>query len=205
MLLGVAALAALLSVVLIGMLLRLAAQSRSMSVTLGIENGRLRDCPATPNCVSSDAPAADSHYIAPIADPGGEKWAALVATVGAIEGASLVGSTERYAHFTFTSQRLRFVDDVEFQYRPDVGEIAGPVSLAGRPGRHEREPEPRRVDPRVALAQAHRAGQLAGHSLTMAAASGRGRSLGACAGVPIWMKPAMSVSAVWPSASRTSA
>ena len=131
--LGIAAALVLLLVALVGMLLALAAQSRSMSVTLGITDGGLRACPATPNCVSSDAPVGDSHHIAPIADPTGEKWATLVATVSAMKGASLVDSDERYAHFTFTSNFIRFVDDVEFHYRPDVGEIA--IRSASRVGR----------------------------------------------------------------------
>ena len=131
--LGIAATLVLLLVALVGMLLALAAESRSMSVTLGIEDGRLRACPAMPNCVSSDAPAGDSHHIAPIVDPAGEKWARLVATVNAMKGARLVDSHERYAHFTFTSNIIRFVDDVEFHYRADVGEIA--IRSASRVGR----------------------------------------------------------------------
>ncbi len=133
MALGITAALVLLLVALVGMLLALAAQSRSMSATLGVADSRLRACPATPNCVSSDAPAGDSHHIAPIADPTGAKWARLVTTVSAMKGASLVGSYERYAHFTFTSNILRFVDDVEFHYRPDVGEIA--IRSASRVGR----------------------------------------------------------------------
>ena len=131
--LGIAAALVLLLVALVGMLLALAAQSRSMSVTLGIADGRLRACPATPNCVSSDAPVGDSHHVAPIADPTGEKWARLVDTVSSMKGASLLESNERYAHFTFMSNIIRFVDDVEFHYRPDVGEIA--IRSASRVGR----------------------------------------------------------------------
>lgn len=133
MALGITATIVLLLVALIGMLLVLAAQSRAKSVTLGVADSRLRACPATPNCVSSDAPAGDSHYVAPIADPTGAKWVRLIATVSAMKGARIVASYEGYAHFTFTSRIIRFVDDVEFHYRPDVGEIA--VRSASRVGR----------------------------------------------------------------------
>jgi uncharacterized protein (DUF1499 family) len=144
MALGITAAIVLLLVTMIGMLLVLAAQSRVKSVTLGVADSRLRACPATPNCVSSDASAGDSHYVAPIADSTGAKWVRLIATVSAMKGANLVDSYDRYAHFTFTSSFVRFVDDVEFHYRPDVGEIA--VRFASRVGRSDWNANRNRVE-----------------------------------------------------------
>ena len=146
---------------LVLLLVALAAQSRSMSVTLGITDGRLRACPATPNCVSSDAPEGDSHHIAPIADPTGEKWATLVATVSAMTGASLVDFDESYAHFTFTSNIIRFVDDVEFHYRPDVGEIA--IRSASRVGRGDWNANRNRAEAVRALLEDANRSDLIGH------------------------------------------
>ncbi|QDU78799.1 hypothetical protein Pla110_05030 [Polystyrenella longa] len=33
----------------------------------GLVDGKLRDCPASPNCVSSQAPPGESHYVSPLA------------------------------------------------------------------------------------------------------------------------------------------
>ena len=110
--------------VAVGSLFKLAADSREMSPQGGVVDGRLAACPATPNCVSSDAPAGDSHHIDPIADPTGAKWAGLVEKVSALAGATLVTANDRYAHFTFTTKFMRFVDDVEFYHRPERAEIA---------------------------------------------------------------------------------
>ena len=130
---GVFAALALLLVLAVGVLLTLASSSRRMSVELGVTDGRLTECPATPNCVCSDAAPTDSHHITAIQDPTGSKWADLLETVGSMDGAALVRSDDRYAYFTFTSRLMRFVDDVEFHYRPEAREIA--VRSASRVGR----------------------------------------------------------------------
>ncbi len=130
---GVFAALVVLLVLAAGALLMLASSSRRMAVELGVSDGRLAECPATPNCVCSDAALADNHHINAIQDPTGSKWANLPATVGAMDGAMLVRSDDRYAYFTFTSRVMRFVDDVEFHYRPEAREIA--VRSASRVGR----------------------------------------------------------------------
>ena len=118
-----------------GLMLKLGADSRGMAPVVGVVDGRLRSCPSTPNCVSSDAQPADSHHIAPIADPTGSKWAGLVETVGGMTGATLIEQRDDYAHFTFTTGFWRFVDDVEFHRRPDAAEIA--IRSASRVGRSD--------------------------------------------------------------------
>ncbi|HSG66005.1 MAG TPA: DUF1499 domain-containing protein [Gammaproteobacteria bacterium] len=126
-------LALVLIALLTGGAIRLAAQSRTMSVQLGIVADRLAPCPPTPNCVSSDAPPADSQYVAALADPSGASWPLLLEKVGAMDGATLIASDDAYAHFTFESRLFGFVDDVEFHRRPGTGEIA--VRSASRVGR----------------------------------------------------------------------
>lgn len=129
---GIVGALVLVAVVAAGALVKLAADSRAMSVALGVVDGRLRDCPASPNCVSSDAASGDGHHVAPIADPDGAVWARLTATVGAMRGATLVASEPRYARFEFRTRWLGFVDDVEMHARPERGEIA--VRSASRVG-----------------------------------------------------------------------
>jgi uncharacterized protein (DUF1499 family) len=132
-LIGVATVLVLLIAFAAAATFKLAVDSRKMSVEVGVSNDRLLACPATPNCVSSDAAPADSHYIAPIEDPDGSKWAALLARLRAMEGVTLVTATSDYAYCTFETKLMRFVDDVEFHRRPERGQIA--VRSASRVGR----------------------------------------------------------------------
>jgi len=129
---------------MVGYLAYLGAQSRGMTVSLGVVDGRLRECPPTPNCVSSDADSHDSHYIAPIDDASGAKWAQLRQTVAALPGAQLIAASDGYAHFTFTSRLFGFVDDVEFHFRPAAGEIA--VRSGSRVGHGDLDANRKRVE-----------------------------------------------------------
>lgn len=132
MLIGLMSVLVVLVLLAAGLMFKLGSDSRRMTVSVGVVEGRLMACPSTPNCVSSDAPPADSHYIAPIADPAGAKWAGLIATVQRMPGATLIEQRDDYAHFTFTTGFWRFVDDVEFHHRLQAGEIA--IRSASRVG-----------------------------------------------------------------------
>ena len=75
----------------------------------------LAPCPSSPNCVSSlaDDPA---QRVAPLRLPEGREQAAaiIVATIGARPRARVTRQEPGYIRSEFTSQVLRFVDDVEF-------------------------------------------------------------------------------------------
>jgi len=147
---GILATLAVLVVLMLGYLALLGAQSRGMTVSLGVVDGRLRECPPTPNCVSSDADSSDSHFVRPIDDASGAKWARLQETVGALPGARLIATSDGYMYFTFTSRLFGFVDDVEFHFRPASSEIA--VRSASRVGRGDLNANRKRVEAiRVAL------------------------------------------------------
>jgi uncharacterized protein (DUF1499 family) len=83
---------------------------------LGAPGGRLAPCPATPNCVSSQAAATDAtHYVAPLAftiDPR-LAWEQLRELVATAERASIVAERENYLHAEFRSRLIGFVDDLE--------------------------------------------------------------------------------------------
>ena len=84
---------------------------------LGVREGRLAPCKPTPNCVSSQADAADRrHYIAPLAFQGSPEaaMAALKRAVETAPGARLVRADPDYLYAEFRSRVMRFVDDVEF-------------------------------------------------------------------------------------------
>jgi len=82
---------------------------------LGARDGMLAPCPASPNCVSSQAPD-EEHRVSPLpyAGPVGEAMARLQGIVRSLPRTAVVTRTESYLHAEFTSALFRFVDDVEF-------------------------------------------------------------------------------------------
>lgn len=83
---------------------------------LGVNGGRLFDCPSSPNCISSQADPADSeHYAAPLSFEGAAPaaWERAKAAALSLAGARLFEEREGYAAFEYTSRVMRFVDDLE--------------------------------------------------------------------------------------------
>jgi uncharacterized protein (DUF1499 family) len=82
---------------------------------LGIKNGRLSACPATPNCVSSQS-IKKSNYIDPIHWPQNvpDIKNILFDTINAMRRTRIVSHDKNYVHVEFTTALFRFVDDVEF-------------------------------------------------------------------------------------------
>ncbi len=93
---------------------------------LGVKDGRLARCKSTPNCVSSQADAADgAHFIAPIrfkgAAPAG--MTALRQAVEGMERATVIRQEANYLYAEFRSRLMRYVDDVEFMFDEKAGLI----------------------------------------------------------------------------------
>ena len=84
-------------------------------VTLGIVNGRLSDCPDTPNCVSTQAVEA-TQRMEPIAFAGSAEDAMqrLRDLISNMPRATIRDVDGHYLHAEFRSRIFRFVDDVEF-------------------------------------------------------------------------------------------
>jgi uncharacterized protein (DUF1499 family) len=91
----------------------------SPPAALGARDGRLAPCPASPNCVSSQAADAD-HRIAPIAYTGdaSDALATLARVIAAQPGATIVAQHDGYVYATFQTPLMGFVDDVEFVVDP---------------------------------------------------------------------------------------
>lgn len=91
---------------------------------LGVTNGHLADCPATPNCVSSQAtdPAHRMDAISFNNSPE-EAMSRLKAIIANWPRTKIVTSDDRYIHAEFTSLLFRFVDDVEFLIDPATKQI----------------------------------------------------------------------------------
>jgi uncharacterized protein (DUF1499 family) len=109
----------------------------------GAHGSSLLPCPASPNCVSSEA--QDSHRVPGFtltksSDPA---WAAVAQTLAALPRTKIITQTADYLHAECTSAIFRFVDDLELQLRSD-GTIA--VRSASRLGYGDMGVNRRRVE-----------------------------------------------------------
>jgi uncharacterized protein (DUF1499 family) len=92
---------------------------------LGVKDGKLLACPGSPNCVSSQTPAADAeHAIAPMAYTGsaGEAIAKLKTIVQGMERTKVINASGDYLYAEFSTKLMGFVDDVEF-YADDAAKV----------------------------------------------------------------------------------
>jgi len=80
----------------------------------GLVDGHLRPCPNTPNCLSSES--SGPAYVAPIpyTSSTAMAWQNLKKTIADTEGV-IVDSQPGYLRAVYTSQVLRFEDDLEFR------------------------------------------------------------------------------------------
>jgi uncharacterized protein (DUF1499 family) len=88
---------------------------------LGVQEGQLATCPASPNCVSSQSQDA-KHFIAPIpfSAQSEDPLKQLKAIVQELPRTNIVAETDRYLYAQFTSSLMGFVDDVEFYLDPEA-------------------------------------------------------------------------------------
>lgn len=90
---------------------------------LGVHEGKLAPCPASPNCVLSQS-TDDKHIISPI-NYYGDRDAAkknLLRVLSVVPRTKIVEQTDNYIHAESSSRIMGFVDDVEF-YFPDSEKI----------------------------------------------------------------------------------
>jgi uncharacterized protein (DUF1499 family) len=87
------------------------------SASLMAAENPIKDCPETPNCVSTRA-LSPKRRIQPIILNGASSGFAAIASevIAAMPRAKIVKATENYIHAEFTSNWLKFVDDFELFY-----------------------------------------------------------------------------------------
>lgn len=91
----------------------------------GLVDGKLAQCPNTPNCVCTEYPSDDSHFIDPIAFSLSEKeniMTLIIEAMTAMNGTVIEQSAD-YLSATFTSGLFRFVDDFEVKVDVTAGLI----------------------------------------------------------------------------------
>ncbi|MCX5834219.1 MAG: DUF1499 domain-containing protein [Deltaproteobacteria bacterium] len=85
------------------------------AVGIGVLDGKLNPCPASPNCVSSQSPGGRHGMEAiPYTMSGNEAKGRLRNIIKGMEGSSIVSEKDDYIHAEYCSALFRFVDDVEF-------------------------------------------------------------------------------------------
>ncbi|MDA3903893.1 MAG: DUF1499 domain-containing protein [Desulfuromusa sp.] len=112
---------------------------------LGVSDSELAPCPASPNCLSSDAHDS-GHKTSPFqidGDPG-EAWAAAREIVAELPRTRIVNETPEYLHAECRSSVFGFVDDLELHLRPAEGIIA--VRSASRLGYSDFGVNQRRIE-----------------------------------------------------------
>jgi uncharacterized protein (DUF1499 family) len=87
---------------------------------LGIrENGKLANCPSTPNCVSSFSNPQDTEHFMeaiPYKQPLKDAISSLKEVLTKQSRVVIVNETNQYIYAEFTSLIMRYVDDVEFYF-----------------------------------------------------------------------------------------
>jgi uncharacterized protein (DUF1499 family) len=112
--------------------------SGTRPTNLGVKDGKLADCPNTPNCVSSQAPETDTqHKIAPLGytSSAAEAMAKLKSVIQGMDRTEVIAESEDYLYAEFTSALMGYVDDVEFFLDPAAGVIQ--VRSASRLGQSD--------------------------------------------------------------------
>ncbi len=114
---------------------------------LGVTDGKLADCPGTPNCVSSQALESDSeHFIPPLpySKSPSEAMSALKSVINSMERTEIVTESDQYLYAEFTSALMGFVDDVEFYLDEEAGVVH--VRSASRLGQSDLGVNRKRVE-----------------------------------------------------------
>jgi uncharacterized protein (DUF1499 family) len=108
----------------LALLVLLSACSGTPPTDIGARDGHLRDCPSSPNCVSSQA-SNEEHKTAPLPLTGdlANSRQRLLALLTSQPRVRVVSEENNYIHAEFTSRILRYVDDVEFLLGPQAIEL----------------------------------------------------------------------------------
>ncbi|MFK8056936.1 MAG: DUF1499 domain-containing protein [Saprospiraceae bacterium] len=116
--------------------------ARKRPSSLGLNEGQLRACPSSPNCVSSQA-TVDSQKVPPISYIGSPLRAklGLMSILNEDSKATIITETDNYLHVEYRA--FVFIDDVEFYFPKDEPVIH--VRSASRVGHSDMGANKRRV------------------------------------------------------------
>ncbi|MGK7948640.1 MAG: DUF1499 domain-containing protein [Xenococcaceae cyanobacterium] len=98
---------------------------------LGVNDGKLKSCPGTPNCVSSQSNNLTEKVEPLPAVPISE----IKKVVESMERTTIITETDNYLYAEFKSKLMGFVDDVEFYLDKDANVVH--VRSASRLGKSD--------------------------------------------------------------------
>lgn len=127
-----------LVMLVLGRLVVAGRQSQRRPGNLGVRDGKLAPCPATPNCVSDQA-GDEKQRIAPLQ---AASFASLKDLVRRQDRTTVVSETETYLHVEVRSALFKFVDDLEVLQ----GDGVAHVRSASRAGKSDLGVNRRRVE-----------------------------------------------------------
>lgn len=122
-------------VLLIGLVLVALSVSSRKPPTLGLLNGQLRACPATPNCVCSEQ-QGEAGFVQPLTytATAEDAWRRLKQAI--VEtGGVILSEPGGYLHARYTTPLMRFIDDVELRH--DEQQHVIHIRSASRTGRSD--------------------------------------------------------------------
>jgi len=108
----------------------------SKAKQVGLLDYKLRDCPDSPNCVSSQA-TESAKQVGPFQltmEPA-EAWLKVKQTIPALARTQIVFDTSNYIHAECRSAVFGFIDDLELQLQPEQKQIA--IRSAARLGYYD--------------------------------------------------------------------
>lgn len=104
---------------LAALLLLVSCAGGSPPLNLGLSEGRLKPCPDSPNCVSSQAAAASQQVEAlRYTGDASQAQSRLLTVLNGMDRVRIQRADPGYIHAEFSSALWGFVDDVEFQLEP---------------------------------------------------------------------------------------
>ena len=131
-------------IIIVGLLLVGLSIASRKQPELGLVDGQLRPCPATPNCVCSEYSGKEA-YIETLgySDSAEAAWARLERVI-AETGGRVIAEEPGYLRAVYETQLLRFIDDVEFRQNKNNSMIH--VRSASRMGHSDLGANRKRVE-----------------------------------------------------------
>ena len=82
-----------------------------------------KQCPESPNCISSFHPNDQDHYQDPMKGVDQSQFNLIKDIIKKRDNAKVIKESDNYIYAEFTSSIMKFVDDVEFSYDESDQEI----------------------------------------------------------------------------------
>lgn len=121
----IALIAAVILLSLVAIYLFVLGQNSRSGNAPGLLQGMLRPCPDKPNCVSSEQPQDNAHYVEPLYITDNDVAASMQSLREIIiaQGGTVKNAGSTYIAATFTSSLFGFIDDLEIRADASAGVI----------------------------------------------------------------------------------